>query len=341
MSFNHALAIDFGTDTIKISDRKNRVMICEKNMIAIRDDGKVMAVGDAAYDMYEKTPANIKAGCPMAHGVIAEGKNAERVLTYLLKKNRRFLSGHPAMFIAVPRDISQVEKRAYYNVLCNIVQERKIYLVDKGLADTIGVGVSMESPRASMLVNIGAGTTEICVVAGGRVLISKTLPVGGRAIDEEIIKMVRRMFQVNISEKTAVRLKNRLAYVEHGPEDQLEVFGISTLSGLPVTTVVPSEAVSDALIGIVDQIAAEMKGILDRLPPQFYHDILTAGLCLAGGSSLIVNLSDYMRKKLSVPISIVREPGLTTLRGVQAIMSHPALGEAFTFSLKDLNGKVV
>ena len=110
MAFHHALGIDFGTDTIKICDKKNRFTVCEKNMIAIRDEKRVIAIGDAAYEMFEKTPMNVRAACPMARGVIAEARNAEIVLSHLLKKHKSILSGRPAIFIAVPRDISAVEK---------------------------------------------------------------------------------------------------------------------------------------------------------------------------------------------------------------------------------------
>ncbi|MDO4345527.1 MAG: rod shape-determining protein [Eubacteriales bacterium] len=340
MMLGSALGIDFGTDTIKICDRKNRIMVCEKNMIAVRSDGKVIAIGDAAYDMFEKTPENIKASCPMSHGVIAEGRNAEIVLAHLLKKNRRLFSGEPAVYIAVPRDISAVEKRAYYNVLNGTIHARKTFLVDKGLADTVGVGVSMESPRASMLVNIGAGTTEISVAAGGKILISKTLQIGGFTLDADIATMVRRMFHLNIGQKTSSLLKNRLAYVIDGPADSLVVYGISTISGLPVSEEITSMAVSLAIEDTLHAITEELKGILDRLPPQFYRDIMEAGLCLTGGTSLIPNLSEYMRRELGIPISMVREPGLTTLRGVQFIMSRPELAGC-TFSLKDLTGSTL
>lgn len=340
MLLKNSLGIDFGTDTIKICDRKKRITVCEKNMIAIRDDNRIIAIGDAAYDMFEKTPMNVKAGCPMKNGVIAEARNAEIVLSHLLKKHKRFLSGKPVVYIAVPRDISAVEKRAYYNVLNGTIHARRIFLVDKGIADNIGVGVSMTSPRASMLVNIGAGTTEISVVAGGKVLISKTLSLGGNGLDEEIIKMVRRMFHISIGTKTACRLKNRLAYVGDGPADSLEVFGISTVSGLPASAEVSSMVVNVAITDTIDQIAGEIRGILDRLPPQFYSDIMEAGLCLAGGSSLILNLSDYLRRKVGVPVSIVREPGLTTLRGIQSVMSVPELA-GYTYSLKDLTGSTI
>lgn len=335
--FSNALGIDFGTDTIKICDRKNRITVCEKNMIAVRDKSHVIAIGDAAYDMFEKTPVNVEAGCPMTHGVIAQARNAETVLSYLLKKHKKFLGGQPAVFIAVPRDISAVEKRAYYNVLNGTIRARKTFLVDKGIADTIGVGVSMESPRASMLVNIGAGTTEISIAAGGKILISKTLQIGGQTLDRDIATMARRMFHLHIGAKTAAVLKNRLSYVIDGPADSLTVYGISTISGLPVSEEITSMAVSTAIIGTINEIIAELKGILDRLPPQFYRDIMEAGLCLTGGTSLIPNLSEYVRRELGVPISMVREPGLTTLRGIQMIMNRPDFAD-YTYSLKDLTG---
>lgn len=338
--FSNTLGIDFGTDTIKICDRKKRITVCEKNMIAIRNDNRIIAIGDSAYDMFEKTPLDVKASCPMKNGVIAEARNAEIVLSYLLRKHKHFLTGKPVVYIAVPRDISSVEKRAYYNVLNGTIHAKKICLVDKGIADNIGVGVSMTSPRASMLVNIGAGTTEISVVAGGKILLSRTLPLGGNALDQEIIKIVRRMFQLNIGSRTAVRLKNRLAYVGDGPADSMDVYGISTISGLPDSAEITSMAVSVAITDTIDQISGEIRGILDRLPPQFYHDIVEAGLCLAGGSSLICNLADYLRNQVGIPISIVKEPGLTTLRGIQQIMSVPELSE-YTYSLRDLTGSVI
>lgn len=340
MVFRNALGIDFGTDTIKICDRKRRITVCEKNMIAVHENGRVIAIGDAAYDMYEKTPANVKAGCPMIHGVIAEAKNAETVLLYLLKKNRRMLSGKPAIYIAVPRDISAVEKRAYYNVLSGIVNAGKIFLVDKGIADSIGVGVSVESPRASMLVNIGAGTTEISVAAGGKILLSKTLQLGGYHLDAAIITMARRMFHLNIGRKTASALKKRLAYLLDGPADSMTVCGISTLSGLPEQAEITATAVSMAITGAAGTLAAELKGIIDRLPPQFHNDIQEAGLCLTGGTSLIPKFSDYLRRELGVPIAMVREPGLTTLHGIQMIMNRPELGGC-TYSLRDLTGSTL
>ena len=338
--FSNTLGIDFGTDTIKICDRKKRITVCEKNMIAIRNDNRIIAIGDSAYDMYEKTPLDVKASCPMKNGVIAEARNAEIVLSYLLKKHKHFLTGKPVVYIAVPKDISAVEKRAYYNVLNGTIHAKKICLVDKGIADNIGVGVSMTSPRASMLVNMGAGTTEISVVAGGKILLSRTLPLGGNALDQEIIKIVRRMFQLNIGTRTAVRLKNRLAYVGDGPADSMDVYGISTISGLPDSAEITSMAVSVAIADTIDQIAGEIREILDRLPPQFYHDIVEAGLCLTGGSSLICNLTEYLRNQVGIPISIVKEPGLTTLRGIQQIMSVPELSE-YTYSLRDLTGSVI
>lgn len=341
MAFNHALGIDFGTDTIKICDKKNRITVCEKNMIAIRDEKRIIAIGDSAYEMYEKTPANVKAGSPMAHGAIAEAQNAGIVLSHLLKKHKSILSGRPAIFIAVPRDLSAVEKRAYYTVLSGIVPENKIYLVDKGIADNLGVGVSMDSPRASMLVNMGAGTTEVSVVAGGKILMSKTLQTGGDQLDEDIITMCRRMYHIHIGKKTAVSLKTTLAYAGDGPANSMIVYGISTVSGHPVTAEVTSMAVSMCMERTIQSVAEELRGMIDRLPPQFHQDILEAGFCLIGGCAMIFNLSDYFRRQVRVPVSVVSEPGLATMRGIQVIMNQKDLVKNYTYSLRDLTASFI
>ena len=277
----------------------------------------------------------------MAHGVIAEAKNAEIVLSHLLKKHKHMLSRRPAIFIAVPRDISAVEKRAYYTVLIGTVPEKKIYLVDKGIADNLGVGVSMDSPRASMLVNMGAGTTELSVVAGGKILISKTLQLGGDRFDEDIITMCRRMAHVHIGKKTAVKLKTALAFAGDGPANSMTVYGISTISGHPVTAEITSMAVSLSMEHSIQEIAEEISGMIDRLPPQFHQDILEAGFCLVGGSAMIFNLSDYLRRQTGVPVSVVPGPGLTTLRGIQTIMNQKDLVKNYTYSLRDLTGSFI
>ncbi len=341
MAIRNALGIDFGTDTIKICDKKKNIILCEKNMIAIRDNSHVIAIGDGAYEMFEKTPVSVKAGCPMRKGVIAEAKNSEIVLSYLLKKHKRILSGRPAIFIAVPRDISPVQKRAYYNVLSGIIQPNRIYLVDKGIADNLGVGVSLDSQRASMLVNIGAGTTEISIVADGKILLSKTLQLGGDCFDEDIIKMCRRVYNVHVGKKTAKLLKHKLAFAEEGPAEEMSVCGISTITGLPVVEQIPSSQVSNCILYTINMIISEIGGIINRLPPQFHQDILQAGLCLAGGSSMIMNMSSYFRKRLNISIHVVREPGLTTMRGIQTIMENPEMIKKYTYSVHALTGSMI
>lgn len=334
------LGIDLGTDTIKICDKNNKIMIAEKNMIAIRDGLQVIGIGDDAYEMYEKTPVNVHAGCPMMHGAIADAKNMELLLVGLLRRCSSLLPVHPTIYIAVPSDISAVEKRAYYNVLSGNIKAKKICLVDKGVADAIGIGLPIDVPVGNMVVNIGADTTDISVLTGGQILLSKMLQFGGRKLDEDISTMVRRMFQLNIGMRTADKLKNALAYIIDGPAASLEVYGISTVSGLPKSAVIPSLSVSVCIMETIDNIVQNIKSTLNRIPPQFLADIRKNGIYLSGGVSGIPNLADYMRRELEVPIYLVREPVTSTLRGLLAIMNHKELEEC-TYSLKDLTGNTI
>lgn len=334
------LGIDLGTDTIKICDKNNKIMIFEKNMIAIRDKVNVIAIGDLAYEMYEKTPVNVEAGCPMMHGAIADAKNMELLLTGLLRRCASVLPVQPIIYIAVPTDISAVDKRAYYNVLNGKVKSKKIYLVDKGIADAIGVGIPAELPASRMIVNIGADTTDISVVYEGKILLSKMLQYGGRKLDEDISTMVRRMFQLNIGMKTAEKLKNTLAYVLDGPESSMEVYGISTMSGLPKRAVIPALSVCVAIMETIDNIIANIMSTLDRIPPQFLENIKQSGIFLTGGVSEILNLPEYMRRELDVNVNLVREPIMTTLHGLMTIMNNKELDEC-TYTLKDLAGNTM
>jgi rod shape-determining protein MreB len=188
-----------------------------------------------------------------------------------------------------------------------------------------------------MVVNIGADTTEIAVIAAGKVILSQTLKVGGRRLDEDIATMVRRKFNLSIGQKTAESLKNNLAFMINGPRLEQKVFGIHTLSGLPKSDLIPSLAVSVAIIDSVDYIVENIKSIYNRIPPQLMKDITREGLYLTGGVSMILNLPEYIRREIGIPLHHIEDPKNSTIRGLVEILNNKDLRQ-FTYSLNDLTG---
>ncbi|MDO4452919.1 MAG: rod shape-determining protein [Eubacteriales bacterium] len=341
MLFHNTYGVDMGNDTIKISDRDERKFLMERNVIAIRDQTHVIAVGQKAFEMYEKTPVNVEATCPMAGGVIADTQNMEIVLWKFLKKCAAFRMRHPQIYFAVPNNISEVEKRAYFSTLKGRIKAKKVFLVEKGIADAVGMELPIEEQRGSMVINIGAQTTEISVICGGKIILSKTLKIGGKSMDESIATMVRRNFNLSIGMKTAEVLKNNLAYLLEGEEKEMRVWGVNTLSGLPREAAIPASAVSFALLEILEEITANIKSVVERTPPQILQDIKRSGIYLTGGVSMIPNIADFIRLEIETRVYPVQYPIFSTIRGLLKIMNEPKKYRKYTYSLKDLTGKMM
>jgi len=325
MIFHNICGIDLGTDTIKIRDKHNKKFMDCKNMIAIRNEKQIIAIGDEAFEMYEKNPVNVEVSCPMINGVIASATNMELVLSHILKRFTSFTQTTSDICMASPTNVTPVEQRAFFNVLSGTINASRIRLVDKGIADAVSIGLPVLAPQGHMIVNIGADTTEISVIANGNVILGQTLKLGGRKLDEDIATMVRRKFNINIGMKTAERLKNNLAFMINGPRLEQKVFGIHTLSGLPKSDMIPSLAVSVAIIDTIDQIIQNIKSIYGRTPPQIMQDIAEEGIFLTGGVSMILNLPIYIQKEIGLPIYHIQDPKNSTVRGLVDILNNKEL----------------
>lgn len=335
MLFHKVCGIDLGTDTIKIKDKSGRRFLYSRNILAVREDGEVLAVGDEAYEMYGKNPENVDVIWPMAGGVIANLTGTEKVLTQLLKNFAGIFHSGASLYIAVPSDITQVEKRAFFHVMRTKIGAGRIRLVDKGIADAVSAELPVLSSRGHMVVNIGADTTEISVISSGKVILCQTLKIGGRRLDEDIATMVRRKFNLSIGGRTAESLKNNLAFMINGPKLEQKVFGIHTLSGLPKSEMIPSLAVSVAIIDSIDMIVENVKSVYDRIPPQLMKDIMREGIYLSGGVSMILNLPDYISREMGVTIHHIQDPKYSTIRGLVEIMNNKDLRQS-TYTLNDL-----
>ncbi len=331
MPLHRVCGIDLGTDTVKIRDKSGKKFLYSRNVIALRDNGSVLAYGDDAYSLFEKEPDNVRVVWPMANGVIANLTEMDLLLNNLLKQ----FGGATSLLIAVPSEITQVEKRAFFQVMRDRLQTGSIRLVDKGLADAASASLPILSAHGHMIVNIGADTTEISVISSGKVILGQTLKVGGRSMDADIVKMVRRKFNLSIGEKTAESLKNNLAFMINGPKLEQKVFGIHTLSGLPKSEVIPSLAVSVAIIDTVDAIVESIDSIYNRIPPQMMNDISKEGIYLSGGVSMILNLPEYIRREIGIPLHHMEDPQNSTIRGLVEIMNNKSF-KPVTYTLHDL-----
>ena len=322
--------IDFGTGNIKIFNGITRTTLNEKDIIAIKNKDQLFEIGDEAYKMFEKTPENIKVIFPIKYGVIADLKSMKMLFQQFHKKLTGSRGSKMGRFcIAVPSDITEVEKRAFYDVVSKSdIRAREIKIVEKPIADAVGLGIDMTSARGNMIVNIGADTTEISVISLGGIVVSRIIKLGGNKLDQLICDVVKRKYNIYIGLKTAEQIKCKLSdamydedNVDSEEDDILYVFGRNVITGLPSERGVSQDTVCEAINQFFTDIIDAIKTLLERTPPELSSDIIDTGIFLTGGSAAIKNLDKLIAQETDLKVNTVKNPGESVIRGLSMIVS--------------------
>ena len=266
----------------------------EKNMVACRGR-KIIAIGNEAYEMFEKSPVDIEVNSPMTFGMIANLELQEIALYSMMKKIDKFLGIGSDMFFSVPLDMTAIEKRAYYHVANGYwLRQNRVYMVEAPIADALAMGVRMEDNEGSMVVNIGAQSTQFSILTDGNIIISRKVPIGGRQMNEAICAEIRKRYNLQIGTRTGKRLKIAMGRLNDQRKDARKVVGIDSISGLPREEIISGYVVNAGIMDCVNEIAAEMKTFLERIPPQIAYHIAREGIYLTGGSTRIPYIDNYL-----------------------------------------------
>ena len=321
--------LDIGTSNIKIYSSDNDSVLNEKNIIAIAHKKNVFAVGNEAYDMHEKAPDYIQVTFPVKYGVIADFANMQTLVSEFIKKLSKGGKIMPAdYYVAVPTDITEVEKRAFLELIRDSkIRARKILVINKPVADAIGSGVDVNGAKGVMIVNIGADTTEISVLSLGGIVLSRAVKFGGNKLDEQIISAVRKKYNLVIGAKTAEYIKINLGSAIPMDEKFVSVYGRDLVTGLPMARQISSTVIYDCLIDFIHSIVDSIKMILERTPPELASDIIDTGIHLTGGSSGILHLADLINSETDLNVIISDEPSESVVRGIRTIIEDPEFTE--------------
>lgn len=325
MLLRKTYGIDLGSSSIKVySFFKNKSYI-EKNMIASRGR-KIIAVGNDAYDMFEKSPVDISVYSPMAFGMIANMELQEIALYSMMKKIDRILGLGSDIYFSVPLDMTAVEKRAYYHVANgNWLKKNRVFMVEAPIADAIAMGIDTEKNEGSMLVNIGAQNTQFSIITDGKIIISKRIPIGGRQMNEAICSEIRKRYNLQIGTRTAKRLKLAMGRLSDQSKDARKVVGIDSVSGLPREEAISAYVVNAGIMNCVNEIAAEMKTFLERTPPQISYQIAKEGIHITGGSSRLPHLDTYLASYTGFAFNLSDQFEKSTVSGLEKIIRDRGL----------------
>lgn len=327
-NFTSDLAIDLGTTSTQVGLPSQGIRLDEPSVVAVGRGqdavlGKGTAVGRIASQMLGRTPDGIRAVRPISHGVISDFELAESMLRYFMQKATGQKVGlRPRVLITVPACVTKVEKRAVINS-AERAGAGQIWLIEKSRAAAVGAGLPISEPIASMVCDIGGGTTEAAVMSLGDIVARDSMRVAGDAMDEAIVKYLRRRYSLRIGAQTAESLKTTIgsaAPLDH--ELSMEVSGLDTASGIPRRAMVTSEEIREALQPALLEIVDCVRTTIERCHPELIADLANTGLVLSGGGALLQGIERCLNRHLGIPVRIADEPRETVARGAMICLDH-------------------
>jgi len=307
--FANDIGIDLGTANTLVYVKNKGVVIREPSVVAMQEGThKILAVGEEAKRMLGRTPGNIVALRPMKSGVIADFEITEAMIRHFIKKVHPFRFGKPRVLIAVPSDITEVERRAVKEAGYHAGAGR-VVLIEEPMAAAIGVGLPVTEPAGNMIVDIGGGTCEVAVISLEGIVYSRSVRVGGDTMDECIVQYMRRVYNLMIGERTAEDIKITIGSAYKLQEEKkLPVKGRDLVAGLPKTLTVTSEEIREALQEPVSAIVDAIRITLEKCPPELSADLVDRGIVLAGGGSMLRGLDRLIMEQTGLPVTLAEDP---------------------------------
>jgi rod shape-determining protein MreB len=326
-SFTKDIAIDLGTaNTIIICDDK--IMVDAPSVVALdRRTDKVLAIGEQARLMYEKTHDNILTIRPLADGVIANFYAAEQMIRGMIKMlnfRNSWFSPPLRIVICVPSGATEVERRAVRDS-SERAGGREVYLIDEPMASAVGIGLDVEAPEGNMVVDIGGGTTEVAVISLGGIVSKTSIRTAGDAFTQDIMEYMRREHKVKVGERTAEAIKinvgSVLTILENPPKDFV-VHGPNLMTSLPMEVVIPYQEISHCLEKSIVKIEATIMNTLENTPPELYADIVRNGIYLTGGGALMRGLEKRLTDKINIQFHVSEDPLRAVARGTGVALKN-------------------
>ena len=317
--FTQELAVDLGTaNTLIIQD--DTVVIDEPSIVAVnRFTNEVIAVGNKAMQMHEKTHENIKTIRPLKDGVIADFQAAEALIQGLINMmgdKRRFFT-HLKMVICIPSGITEVEKRAVFDS-ADHVDSKETYLIHEPMAAALGIGLDVEEPVGNMIIDIGGGTTEIAVIALSGIVTDQSLRTAGDEFTMDIIDYMKRKHNILIGERTAEQIKIHVGAASselENPPEKFAVNGRDLLTGIPKQVFTNHVETAEALDKSIAKIEEAVLKALEDTPPELASDIYKTGIYLTGGGALLRGLAPRVAAKTKLRVHVADDPLRAVVRG--------------------------
>jgi len=324
--FNEDIAIDLGTANSSVYVRGRGIVINEPSVVALNNKtGQILAVGEGAKKMVGRTPSHIQAIKPLVRGVVSDFEVTEQMLKYFIEKahKKKFISlTWPRVIVGIPSRATEVEKKAVEDATKN-AGAREVFLIEEPVAAAIGARLPIQEAKGSFIIDIGGGTTDIAVLSLGGIVTSQSLTIAGDKLSEDIIKYVRDKHKLLIGERSAEDIKISIGQAIPTKENkEASLRGRNVVTGLPEEIVVNSEDIRKAMEKSLDEIVTAVKQTIEQTPPEILADVMSSGIYLVGGGSLLWGLNILLSEATKMKVGLIEDPLTAVVRGGGIVLEN-------------------
>lgn len=309
------LGIDLGTANTLVFVPGKGIILNEPSVVAITEEGRVMAVGFRAKEMLGRTPGNITAYRPLRRGVIADYHVTEAMLKYFFERAGVSAFWRPELMISVPAGITSTERRAVIKA-ASAAGARKVWTVREPILAALGAGMAINESSGNMIVNVGGGTSEIAVISLGGIVTWESIRIGGDDIDEAIGEYIRKTYNLAVGESSAEKIKIQIgSALRKEQEEEMAIKGRDLVEGLPKTLVIKTNEITEAIAAPLAGIINGIRKVLSITPPELSADIMEKGMLISGGGGMLQHIDGLITKVTKVPAYIAPDPLFCVAKG--------------------------
>lgn len=316
------IAIDLGSSMVRVWVSSASEPVSVVSMVALDAKGTLVAVGQSAQDLQERTAREVEIIAPVELGVIQNESAARMVVQSAIAKQKALLRWKfpPIMMMTIPVQATLVQQERAQRFLHSL-GAREAYLIAQPLAATIGAGVPIVDTAGSVVVQLGSGRVEVAALTLGGITNSASCEFGGRSLIEQLRMGLREQYHLEVSQSGATTLLHSLV-LRTDVEQKLRITGKAVGGGMPQILIIDGSSLVGSLQQIVDRYVALLIEVLSQVPPAVTGDIVDRGILLSGGLAQLRGLSEYLSNQLQLPCSVVEEPALAAIRGVHLALEH-------------------
>ncbi len=320
------IAIDLGTANSLVYVRGRGIIISEPSVVAINQKtGQILAIGEEAKRMVGRTPAYIVATRPLVSGVVSDFDVTEQMLRYFIEKacKKNFIFNlRPRLIVSIPVGVTEGEKKAVQDA-GKSAGARVVYLIEEPMASAIGARLPVQDAGGNFIVDIGGGTTEVAVISLGGIVTARSLRVAGDRLNEDIIKFAQDEYKLLIGERTAEEIKINIGSAYPLKEKmEMPIRGRNLVTGLPEEITVTDKDIRKALERSVKEIIAAIKITVEETPPELLADIMSKGIHLMGGGSLLKGLNQLITEETKIETKVSDDPLTAVARGAGFVLEN-------------------